>query len=160
MARNQNLIADLRKLASFAKERFRLDDVPLKDIHIVDLETLYECLQRAPLSEEAQVLLKTLTLGFVAAALEQNTLDQPATPSPHVIQNIEALQRNERKGKLIAAPAGRTNEMRLIDFVWLGEATGHVEPDEYLRTNIVLLILAMLDGAFIEFAKSEGEGTG
>jgi hypothetical protein len=122
--RPENLIADLRQLASLAKEKFGLHDMSLKDIHIVDMETLYECLKRATLSEEARTMLSTLALGFLAEALKQNLLDRPTTPRPHNIANIEVLQSKDRRGKLIAAPVGEANEMRLVDFVWLGEAAG------------------------------------
>src|SRR5689334_3571275 len=138
--RPEGLIADLQSLASVAKEQFGLRDVPLKDIHIVDINTLYDCLRRAPLSEEARTMLATLTLGFLTEALQQNLLDQPRTPCPHNINSIEVLQRLERRGKLIAAPVGKDNDLRLTDFVCLGEATGHVELNEYLRTNIILLV--------------------
>jgi hypothetical protein len=41
--RPEDLIADLRSLASLAKEKFGLHYMSLKDIHIVDMETLYQC---------------------------------------------------------------------------------------------------------------------
>jgi hypothetical protein len=153
--RPEDLIADLQSLASVAREQFQLQNMPLKNIHIVDTNTLYECLQRTPLSEEARTMLGTLIFGFLTEALKQNLVDRPTTPRPHNIKNIEVLQRPERRGKLIAAPVGKDNELRLTDFVWLGEATGHVELNEYLRTNIILLVLAMLDGAFEQFIKNK-----
>lgn len=154
---DQKLLADLQKLASVAKEKFQLSDMALKDIHILDSGTLYECLQRTPIPDKLQPLFKTLIFGFIRQALEQNTLDQPTSPRPHNLE-IETLMRKERRGKLLAAPVGKNNDLRLVDMVWLGEATGHIQLDEHLRTNIIVLVLEMLDGAFAEFIKSNPRG--
>jgi transcriptional regulator with XRE-family HTH domain len=73
--------------------------MPLKDIHILHMETLYECIQRPPLSEEARAILSTLTWGFLAEALKQNLLERPVTRGMQHFAAIHSAVRHSANSK-------------------------------------------------------------